>query len=212
MDNGMQYNIGTLWQARDENGARVTFSVWAGRLSIAIFKQGASKPEVKEAFPVTFQIAIVRFLKQMLSPEIQPGHKIPFIQNRYDRNSKSFVKNLAINFVKTEKKTVVMEISTPQTETFKFTIRASNQYTTGEPVTDEVNSLRGVQDLIHIFEKKVPVAELLSTFNLPPLPNRNGNRGNGGPNRPHQTNDGFRKQQQSSDPFGSSMADDAEIF
>lgn len=209
----MQYNFGALWQARDENGARVTVSVWGGRTSIAVFKQGASKPDIKEQLSTGMQIAIRDILKQVLNAE--PGAKFPLIKQNYDRNAKQFVRGLVLNFIKTEKKTAVLEISTPQSEAFKFTIRSSASYTTGDPVSEEVSSMRGVQELITNIDRKLPLQECLSMFNLPPLPNRggqNGGRGGYGQNRPHQTNDGYRKQQQSSDPFGQAVAEDAEIF
>ena len=209
----MQYNFGPLWQGRDENGARVSISVWGGRTSIAVFKQGASKPDIKEPISTGMQIAIRDILKQLLSAE--PGAKFPLIKQNYDRNAKQYVRGLVMNFIKTEKKTAVLEISTPQTEAFKFTIRASASYTTGDPVSEEVSSMRGVQELITNIDRKLPLQECLSTFNLPPMPGRGqngGNRGNFQQNRPHQTNDGYRKQQTSSDPFGQAVADDADIF
>jgi hypothetical protein len=209
----MQYNFGPLWQARDENGTRVTLSVWGGRTSLAVFKQGASKPDIKEPIPVCLQIAMRDTLKQLLNAE--PGAKFPLIKNSFDRNAKQWIRGLVMNFIKTEKKTAVIEISTPQSEAFKFPLRASCQYTTGDPVSEEVTSMRGVQELITLIDRKLPLQETLSTFNLSPL-NRGGqNGGRGGynnQNRPHQTSDGYRKQQTSSDPFGQSVADDAEIF
>ncbi|MDY2700761.1 MAG: hypothetical protein SOV61_14630 [Lachnospiraceae bacterium] len=212
-DNSMRFDLGRLWTARDENGSSITLGAFAGRTSITVFRKGMNEPDIKVNIPTSFQLRWRAILKEII--QANPGTKIPFIQHVYDMTTKSMVKNLTMTFIKNEKNVIQVEVSTPKSSQYRFTIRSNGMYSDGNPIAEDQRSVQGAQELMAILDKKVPYAECLTTFNMPPF-NRNDRGGNGGgygnsQNRPHQTGEGFRKQQTSNDPFAGGT-DDGDIF
>lgn len=208
----LRFNLQNIWQLRNENGDSISLSPFNGRVSLVIFKKGSSKPDVKMSVPTSYSLRWTAIAKELMMAT--PGIKIPFVQLRYDPQSKQTVKELTIIFAKDEKGCYYLEVQSPKMSPVKFNIKSSGMYSNGsDPMTDEERSSIGLQEFSYVLKNKMHIAEMLSTFGSRQQQgnfgnkggNRNfGDRGHGGGNG----NGDFKKSSAPADPFG----DVADIF
>lgn len=202
------YDLQRLWQLSNEHGDNVSIGSYAGNASLVVFKKGGNKPEIKLSLPVCYANEIKRLAKQLVGSN--PGTKLPFIQMTYDSATKAYNKATMIIFEKNDKKQCSIELSAPGVAAVKFEFRCRGVFTNGaDPMSQEARSRAGVEEFIYVLDKQLPVAGLLTRFNLPKFPSRGTNNG---PAKQHQTSEGYRKQAPSSDPFSGGDDDLGDLF
>jgi hypothetical protein len=201
-ENNLNYRLNRLWSARDSNGATLQLGVYAGVASFAIFKKGNNKPELKVNMPDCYVMGMKECIKNVLSSN--PGVGCPFITTTWDNTAKKRVKDTTFTFTRMDDKSIVLEIVNPRSDTFKFTLYPSAQYSFGDPMNADMRATIGAKELLYVLDKKLPSACMLSTFNLPPMPRRDGSRPD------NNSGNNYNKQKPSDDPFAGS--DSGDIF
>lgn len=202
------FDLQRLWSTNNEHGDSLTIGAYAGNISLTVFKKGGNKPEIKLPVGISFSLELKRLAKEINTAN--PNTRLPFIQMVYDPNVKSYSKGISVIFGKDEKRILSIEVSAPNVAPIKFNLKGKGVFTNGsDPIGEEVRSAYGLQELLFVLDKQVPVAMMLSKYNLPKFPSRTSNSG---PNRQHQTSEGYRKQASTSDPFKGGDDDLGDLF
>ena len=202
------FDLQRLWSTNNEHGDNLIIGAYAGTVSLTVFKKGGNKPELKLPLGHTFVLELIRLAKEINTAN--PGTRLPFIQMVFDPNVKSYAKGVSLVFCKDDKRIFSLEVSSPNVSPMKFTLRGKGVFTNGSaPTSEEVRSAYGLRELLTVLDKQIPVAMMLSRYNLPKFPTRTGNSG---PNKQHQTSEGYRKQASTSDPFKGGEADLGDLF
>lgn len=204
------YNLNRLWNAFSVNGNEtLSLSVFQSNASIVMFKKGTDsrRPVVKMNLSLAACIKITDILRTLL--DAQPETRMPFVQMRFNRDTRSYEQETSFVFYKDEKKCYGIEISSKLLPTpVKVQFKCPNTFSTGsETMTDEQKSVLGVREFIMILSNIIPQAMMLSRWNMEQTTRTNGgNRGGGGPRR-------------SSDPYGGTdsasrppMSEDENVF
>lgn len=202
------FDLQRLWQTTNEKGDSVSIGAYAGTISLAVFKKGGNKPEIK----LNLQISYINQLKSNIKQAItaNPGAKIPFVQLVYDPNTKTTGPGVQIIITKTDKKTFALEVSSPTVPVIKFDLKGKGMYSNGsDPMSAEARSRAGLEEILFVLDRQVAIAMMLSKYNLPKFPNRTGNTG---PNKQHQTSEGYKKQAATTDPFSGGEDELGDLF
>ena len=78
-----------------------------------------------------------------------------------------------------------------------------------DPMSAEARSRAGLEEILFVLDRQVAIAMMLSKYNLPKFPNRTGNTG---PNKQHQTSEGYKKQAATTDPFSGGEDELGDLF
>lgn len=191
------FDLQKLWGTVNLEGDSFQIGAYAGNASITVFKKGTSKPVIKLNLNLTFIRELRRLAKEIITSS--PNTELPFIQLVYDTATKSYNPGITITFCKDEKKIISIKVSAPTVQPMKFRMRNRGMFSNGsDGLSDERRSVLGLQELYDVLDKMIYISMALTRWNLPKFPSRTGNAG---PNKQHQTSEGYRKQSNSADPF-----------
>lgn len=186
------YNLNRLWSSFSVNGNEtLSLSVFQSNASVVMFKKGSDsrRPVVKMNLSLAACIKIADILRSLL--DSQPETRMPFVQMRFNRDTRSYEQETSFVFFKDEKKCYGIEISSKLLPApAKIMFKCSSTFSTGsETMTDEQKSVLGVREFIMILTNQIPTAMLLSRWNMEQSTRPSGNvRGN--------------QPRKSSDPYG----------
>lgn len=150
--------------------------------SLVMFRKNTqdNRPVVRMSIDAAARMNIVNLLKDIL--DSTPDTRRSFIQMQYNRDQKSYEPHTTFTFGKDEKNLLFVEVGNKiLTPPVKFVFKCSNSFTLGaDPLSDMEKSKLHVLSFIETLEKKIPTAELLSTWNMTNQPRNGGGRGNNG--------------------------------
>ena len=205
MDN--KFNLNGLWKFFSQTGnENVSISVYNGVASLVIFRKNTEnrRPAVKMNMSLAMCLKIADLLKTLL--DAQPDTRCPFIKMQFNKEARNYEQATSFVFFKDDKRCYGIEVTNRQITTpIRIMLKSASTFTTGnEPMTDEQKSVLAVRELITILTQQIPMALLLSRFNME-TPQRNGGNGrpSGGGNYPRRDNGGSR------DPYGSGSEEDS---
>lgn len=202
------FDLQRLWTINNADKDSLNIGAYAGIVSLAVFKSGTNKPVIKLNLNLTFIRELKRLAKEIATAN--PGTNLPFIQMVYDATTKSYVKGVEVVFCKDDKRIISIEVGSPTVSRVKFKLKCKGVFSNGDDgLSEERRSVLGLQDLYDTLDKQTYEAMMLSKYNLPKFPNRTGNSG---PNKQHQTSEGYRKQAESADPFKGGDDDLGDLY
>lgn len=172
------FNLNQLWRQFSLTGNEtLQVTAFNGTISLVMFRKGAEnhKPAVKFTLSRCTQLDLVDLLKKLQNDP--PSSRIPLVQQRFNKDSRTYEINTQFVFVKDEHRCYSIEVSNKYMPTpVKFPIRAPATYSLGsEPLSDERRSATALKELIELFESVTREAALLSRFGMEN--NRGGGRG-----------------------------------
>lgn len=211
----LKFNTNGLWKAFSQTGNEtLSISLYQGAASIVMFKKGSEsrRPVVKMTLSIAACLKITDILKTLL--DAQPESRQPFVQMAFNKENRTYEQTTSFVFFKDDKRCYGIEISNKFIPTpIKIMFRCPSTFASGsEPLTDEQKSILAVREFMTILTDQIPVAMLLSRFNMDPLPQRGGNGGGGGGQRSGGGNYQRRDNGGSRDPYGSSGSEEDSIF
>lgn len=178
-----EFNTNAIWKITSTTGNEtMSLSAFNGASSLVVFRKGTEsrKPFVKISLPTAGAITIMEILKELLGA--QPGVRLPYVQNQYNSETRSFEQGCSLVFCKDERRCYSIELTNRQITTpIKFIFKIPKTFSTGSDMTDEQRSQCGVKEFITYLDKMLPVALMLSRQNMENMSrsrNNNNNRQN----------------------------------
>lgn len=175
------FNLNQLWRQYSLTGNEtLQVAAFNGTISLVMFRKGSEnrKPAVKFTLSRCAQLDLVELLKKLQTDP--PSSRIPLVQQRFNKDSRTYEIDTQFVFVKDEHRCYSIEVSNKYMPTpVKFPIKASATYSLGsEPLSDERRSATAMKELIELFESVTREAALLSRFGMENT--RGGSSNNGG--------------------------------
>ena len=205
----LTYNFNSLWKTFSATGSEnLIISVYQGNPSIVVFKRNKGEekngPVVKMTLSIPVCIRLAEICKQLLNG--QPDTRIPFIQLDFSKEQRTYETKTTFVFYKDDKRCYGVEITNKYLPTpLKFPFKCASTFSgSNEPMTDEQKSELAMKEFIKYLDQLIPIASLLSKFNMKPMNRRQISRQPAGA---HQYNNN-----QSRDPYKNSGADDPDLF
>ena len=146
------FNLNQLWRQFSLTGNEtLQVTAFNGTISLVMFRKGAEnhKPAVKFTLSRCTQLDLVEILKKLQTDP--PSSRIPLVQQRFNKDSRTYEINTQFVFVKDEHRCYSIEVS------------------------NERRSATAMKELIELFESVTREAALLSRFGME---NTRGGRGN----------------------------------
>lgn len=175
------YKLGKLWKAYSTTGKdQLMLGTFNYATSFTLWKEGNNRPALKTVIPVHIAMKIVATLKDLM--KATPNTRLSIVKMQYDQQSKSYSPDISYVFGKDEKNVMYIEVGNKEVNPplrFDFRTPGGFSFPGQENVSEADRSMFGVQTFIKILEKYVPIAEMLSTWNMQP-PKFQGNSGGGG--------------------------------
>lgn len=161
----MALNLNNIWRQFSVTGNEtLSLSAYGGAASLTMFRKGTDnrKPAIKFTLSRGMQLAMIDRLKALL--DAPPGTRSPIVQLRFSKENRTYENDTQFVFVKDDKKCFSIEISNKFFPApIKFNIRSPSTYSFGsEPLSDELKSRYGLEELIRFLEFDLPLACLLS--------------------------------------------------
>lgn len=185
------FKLGKLWKAYSTSGKdQLMLGTFNYATSFTLWKEGGSKPALKVVVPVHTAMKIVNTLKDLI--KATPNTRLSIVKMAYDAQQKSYHPDISFVFGKDEKNIMYLEVGSKEVAPplrFNFRTPGGFSFPGQENVNEADRSLFGVQTFIKILEQYVPIAEMLSTWNMVPPKFQgsgggnysNNNRGGGNP-------------------------------
>lgn len=194
----MTYNFNKLWSGYSQTGNEtLNLSVYQGMASLVMFRKNSEskRPVVKMTLGGAAVIKLRDILRNLM--DAQPDTRLPFVQMTFNKESRTYEQATNFVFFKDEKRCYGIEISNKLNPTpVKVMFKCPTTFSTGaESMTEEQKSVLGLREFLEVMTT-LPIALLLSRFNLEPIQRKSYGKGKGG------NGGGYRSQ--SRDPYGSS--------
>lgn len=175
------YNLNAIYRLSSKgNEDALMVSIFRGMASFVMFKKGDKRPAVKVPISLAACIRIADYLDKL--KDAQPETRLPFVHQSYNRDSRTFEQEAALIFFKDERKCCGIELSSKTlTEPVRVYFKCPSTFSAGnEQMSDEQKSLLGMREFKMILLQQIPMASLLSRFNMPSAPSGGGFQRNGG--------------------------------
>lgn len=206
------YSLNAIVQAYSTTGNEtLSLSYYGGNTSLVVFaKDGSKKPLIKISLPQAAVIKLRAIIKQII--DAQPGTRMTFEQQIYDKDSKQFKLGSGIIFVKNDKRCIEIELTNRSLQSpLVFKLACPNSFAAeGNPLTDEERSKLQAQVWLETLNNDF-MNRMNSRFNMP-KPQGNSNyrsNNNGGSNGGNYRRD---YQANNSNPDTKSFEDDLSSF
>lgn len=169
---GKNYNVNQLWRLfSKDRDARLTVGTFKQNTTFTVFRDnnpggGNKGPIVRLYLDIAACEKMQDTLRKLL--ESAPNTRISFVQLRWDKDSRSNKISAVLVFGKAEDSTYYIEASGPDCSTpiiFPFTPIAQTEVD-GKPDTPMESSTFSVRSLMKILQTYVPMAEMLTTWDL----------------------------------------------
>ena len=177
------YNLNRLFRLFSQSGEEtLQLGVYNQVSSLVMFRKNTqdNRPVVKTSIDAAARVKLSGMLRELL--EATPDTRLSYIQMQYNRDQKSYEPHTTFTFGKDEKNMIYVEVGNKiLTPPIKFIFKCSNSFSLGaDPLSDQEKSRLHVLSFLETLEKKLPYAELLSTWNMTNTPRGGGsNRGGG---------------------------------
>ena len=168
------------WYAAGGSDDKMSISVFNQMPSFVVWKKdyNGKGPAVKCPISPDICMKIVEICKKLITEA--PGTRIPLSFLTTNRETKAKEITATFVFGKSEKNVMYIEVGNKAVQPpVRFPFRSANNFAVGtDTETQEPERSRlNVLSFIHCLNAVVPTANLLSTFNMQPMP-RGGNYGN----------------------------------
>ncbi len=183
-----KFNLSGYLVLREFQGSRtMNLNAYSGGVSFTIWDSNQRGTPVDS---VSLTRPVVRLLTRTMKNIIkaQPNTTFTIGQHNWDKNLNGgkggWVKGNMFKFIKDDKQTYALEVSTPKLDIPLKTVFKGPKFTIDtDDLTESERSEQGLRNLIETFEFDVPMMRLLSRLNMP-KPSFGGNN-----NRPNRSSD-----------------------
>ena len=175
-----KFNLGGVMVLREFQGSRtINLNAFSGGASFTIWDSNQrGMPVDSISLSRSVSRMLIRTMKNII--KAQPNTNVTVAQSQWDKNQNGgkggWVKGNLFKFIKDDKQTYAMEVSTPKMEIpLKVAFRGPKLTIDTDDLTDSQRSELALMDLIEVLEHDVPLIRLLSRLNMPKPTARNNN-------------------------------------